>query len=512
MKVTIISLHPEVLSLGPRALSSCLKKAGYAVNLMFIPTVFKWSDKGGANRGALDGKHSEELISSIVNACKDSSLIGLSLVAQNYVQAVELTRELKERLSIPIIWGGPQPTAQPELCLQYADMVCLGEGDEAIVELCNTIKEGELRRDIPNIWFKKDEEIIKNDMRPLVQDLDSLPLPDFDILGQYIVSDNKLKTLDSDLLIKNTVARTVGNKKGVTYLVATSRGCPHKCTFCSNDMWRKLYPNQRYLRRRCPSSICNEIEEAIQKIPSIISVFFVDDNFVAIDLDQMKAFFEVYRKRINLPFSCTVSPVFVTQERLDLLMENGVFRLSMGIQSASPKTLDLYKRKIPLDMTERAIVMMEKNVDRMTDPKIITYHYIIDNPYETAEDLIKTFTFILDNHPRRNSINFFSLLPFPGTEMYAMMNADGLIIDPHKQIYEFDYGYERPGFGRYWYRLYVNDFPAFFLRFFLNKRFIDLMNIHELHLIWFVLTRLCELSFKVYRRLVAIVFKKSINK
>ncbi|MBI4846467.1 MAG: B12-binding domain-containing radical SAM protein [Candidatus Omnitrophica bacterium] len=509
MKITLISLHPEILSIGPRALSAALKKAGFKVDLIFIPTEFIWSSKG-SNRSFFRDKDSREFMENLISVCKNSGLIGISLVAHSFVQAIAITQGLKTRLSVPVIWGGPQPTAQPEICLKYADMVCLGDGDEAIVDVANMIQSNNLNIKIPNIVTQGGNEIICYDVRPLVQDLDNLPVPDCDIMGQFIVSENKLMKLDESLLNKYAVARTVGDKYGVTYLVATSRGCPHNCTYCSNDMWRRLYPGQQYVRRRSPSSVCDEMEIAIKKIPSIISVFFVDDNFAAINIKKMEEFFSIYSKRIGLPFSCTVSPVFATQDRVDILIENGVFRLSTGIQSASQRTLDFYERKISIPSSRQAIKIMEKNANRLMSPKIVTYHYIVDNPYESAQDIIDTFYFILENHPRRNSVIMLSLLPFPGTEIYRKMKEDGLIIDENKQIFQFDYGCLQPGFAKYWYGLYLGGFPAAFLKVLLKPWIVNAVNNKRLQLLWGVFFKLLELICKIFFKIKNTIFFEKV--
>jgi radical SAM superfamily enzyme YgiQ (UPF0313 family) len=116
IKVTLISPYYNVTANGLRLISSYLKQHGHEVNLIFL----------NVPNSKLGSKLTESVVSDILNLCESSDLIGLSLMTNHFVLAKELTLEIKKRLRAPIIWGGIHPTVQPDECLQYADMVCLG--------------------------------------------------------------------------------------------------------------------------------------------------------------------------------------------------------------------------------------------------------------------------------------------------------------------------------------------------------------------------------------------------
>ena len=121
-------------------------------------------------------------------------------------------------------------------------MVCIGEGEEALLELVQKLEEGKHYFDTRNIWFKKDGKIIKNQLRPLIQDLDSLPYFDFSLDDHYIYDHtiNSIAPMTKDLLkkcfpLEPNVEGSFSDsyKRTVSYKTMTTRGCPHHCTFCA---------------------------------------------------------------------------------------------------------------------------------------------------------------------------------------------------------------------------------------------------------------------------------------
>ncbi len=110
--------------------------------------------------------------------------IALSVLSGSHLGYMNIARAMKQRLDVPIIWGGPHPTFFPEIIEEdFADAVCLGEGEEAALAFANAFDElgGELPTDIPNFWVKRDGEIHRNSVRPRNRHLDDLPYPARDL-------------------------------------------------------------------------------------------------------------------------------------------------------------------------------------------------------------------------------------------------------------------------------------------------------------------------------------------
>ncbi len=465
MKVTLISLHAEILSIGIRSLSACLKKAGHEIQLIFL--IQDWEGKTGIHR--YRSKYSQELLNEVCQVCQDSDLVGVSFLTNYLSNAVAITSRLKEEIDVPIIWGGVHPTIKPEESLNYVDIVCIGEGEEALVELANKMDTGKDYHDTRNFWFRNGRKIIRNELRPLIQDLDSLPFADFELFGHFVHDNNRLVQLTDTTLQKYNVFKRVTDSEGTGYLILTSRGCPYHCTYCCNNFFRKMYPNQRYLRRRSPNNVFEELEEMMRIITDVDFILFADDNFTALSSRQLREFLEKYKARIGLPFSCSVSPATISERKVRYLIEAGVYGMQLGIQTGSDRMLRLYKRDISIKQSEKALEILEKYRPSMSLNKRVNYHFIIDNPYETAKDKIQTLEFLL-KIPNRKDALCFSLVLFPGTEIYQQAKDDGIVVDERGQIYEKDYQDHQPTLVKYWLKLYWSNFPAPLLRLLLNRR------------------------------------------
>ena len=135
-KITLISLGLSTDAIGIRILSSLLKQNGYQSQLLFLPTLEDLKRKATRTRY----QYSEIVLNQIINLCKDSILIGISLMTHHHSVAVELTRRIKSFVSTPIIWGGIHPTVCPEECLETADFVCVGEAEKSIIELVHCLR------------------------------------------------------------------------------------------------------------------------------------------------------------------------------------------------------------------------------------------------------------------------------------------------------------------------------------------------------------------------------------
>lgn len=132
MKIVLLSPsphYPKIFAYGPRILSSCLKQIGCDVRMIFLP------------RGVGE-MYSDEVLSDLVALTAEADLIGISLMTDDLQNAILITTALRVHTRTPILWGGIHPTIEPESCLQHADMVCIGEGEETMVELVRKMRCG----------------------------------------------------------------------------------------------------------------------------------------------------------------------------------------------------------------------------------------------------------------------------------------------------------------------------------------------------------------------------------
>ncbi|MFC1667750.1 B12-binding domain-containing radical SAM protein, partial [Candidatus Omnitrophota bacterium] len=164
--ISLISLY-DLENNAIRSIAATLRNSGYRVFEIYF--------KNWINNSLVWPKKDEldNLITILRNTKTD--LIGISLRASAYLKvAVLITEHIKRFLKVPIIWGGLHPTLVPEECIEFADMVCRGEGEYPMLELADSILKQKSINSIPNLWVKEENDIKKNEIRPLVQNLDRL--------------------------------------------------------------------------------------------------------------------------------------------------------------------------------------------------------------------------------------------------------------------------------------------------------------------------------------------------
>jgi len=412
MKITLISPYEEIYAIGIRILSSCLKKAGHDIQVIFLRNCFYDRYKG-------------KTLDEVAGISKEADLIGVSLMTNLFENAVQITQMLRKNLHVPILWGGIHPTIRPEECLDYASMVCIGEGEETFVELARRMGDGADFYNTQGMWFKDKRRIIKNKLRPLISDLDLIPFPDYSYENHWILDGGHIVKMDKNLLKKYFWSRSI-------YPILATRGCPFSCTYCCNNTINEIWPEQKSVRKRGIENIIRELIEAKNNLPFIEKIIFDDDSFFSYSEEEIMEFCAKYKKNIMLPFGVGgVTPVTLNREKLSLLVDAGLTGIRMGIQTGSERTKRLYKRYYSNEQVEEAVKMINEFKDKIKSP---TYDIILDNPWETDEDLCETLMLLL-RLPPPYYLGLYSLTFYPETELYELAKKDGLIFDESKNIY-----------------------------------------------------------------------------
>jgi len=419
-------------------------------------------------------RYSDEVLDQVARLCVASDLIGITLMTNFFESGVRITRRLKEKLKTPIIWGGIHPTIRPEESLQYADIVCFGEGDEAVVELAQKMEEGKDYYQVKNFWFNKNGQgIIRNEVRPLSQNLDSIPAPDYGLDDSYLLHDNVLCKLDKKLLGKALRAVSLFPDK-IGYQTMSSRGCPHNCTYCCNSSLRNLYKGQRYVRWRSREHVIEELLRIKKEMEFVDFIWFSDDSFFARKTEEIEKFSLLYKEKIGLPFFCLGSPMTINEEKMEALIDAGLYCIQMGLETGSSRIQAIFNRKyMPNEKMLKAAKIINKYNHKMLPPH---YDLIIDVPYETDEDKLDTLKLILDL-PKPYNLQPFSLVIYPETELYIMAEKDGLIKDEKIQIYNKMYSTREENYLNLLIVMCKNGkFPHPLLRVLISKPALLLLN------------------------------------
>lgn len=260
----------------------------------------------------------------IINGLKsyNPDVIAFSIFTSQYKWAINLAKEIKENLGRDkfIIMGGSHPTFYPDIIHnEYIDAICIGEGEEAIIEFAQNLADKKKIKGVKNFWVKDGGEIIKNPLRPLIQDIDSIPFAD---RGVYYHCN---------------FLREYPNKGFII-----GRGCPYACSFCFNASLRKMYQNisENYVRLRHPEMVIQEIDTVRAKYP-LPTLRFLDDTFIH-NKKWLFHFLKLYKKEIRIPFYCNLRANIVDEEIIAGLKEANCYRVSFGIESGTKSFVTRY--------------------------------------------------------------------------------------------------------------------------------------------------------------------------
>lgn len=408
MKIVLINISGRLSSDGSRLISGLLKRAGHQVIGVFL-----------SRTEPLDYEPDE--LEALGEILKGTELVMIAVHSSYAVRAVQITEFVHRKFpGIKVIWGGPHCISVPELGLRYADGICFSEGDQVIVDFVNKMAANKNYLNTPNMAFKVKGSDIVNNVLPPFADLDSLPYYDYDLDDQFLL-DRGLFQMTRKLLKERLASYPYPVP---TLFFLTSRGCPHRCSYCNNSRYIKLF-GQNIMRFYSIDRIIEELEYTLDHLNCIEMVVFGDDDFFMRPGKQLEHFATTYKQKIGLPFGIAVSANTYRKDKVEMLLDAGLKVIQLGVQSGSQRTLDaVYHRKIKTSKTKDVVRKMASY--HKTHGLDVLLDFIIDNPYETRDDIIQTYKFIIDL-PLHVRINIFFLVFFPGTPIYNRALTDGII-------------------------------------------------------------------------------------
>jgi radical SAM superfamily enzyme YgiQ (UPF0313 family) len=434
MRVLLISPYSDIASLGLRIIAACAKQAGHTVSCAFLPNTADEEQQCQDHEHHYPG----DVLTALGELARNVDAVGFTLMT-NYVARVKrLSSAVKKTSDTPIIWGGIHPTLRPEDGIGYADFCIIGEGEFAFLELLEQLENGDDPSRIANLAYYEGDTCHRNPPRELILDLDSLPFPDYGPENHYIWDREAggLIPMTAELLKKHLAFGPISCiRNEVTYQTMSTRGCPHRCAYCCNDVLQNLYKGQKHLRRRSDQNVIDELKQMKTAYPFIEAVGFSDDSFFAATDSRIEQFASQYREEVGLPFFCLGSSLTISNRKLTALLDAGMYGLQMGVQTGSSRIQSLYNRNISNDQVLEAVNLLHTFRDRMVPP---SYDFIIDSPWENADDLIDTLK-LVRRFPRPYRLQLFSLAIFPETALYHLAKKEGWISEDESEIYAKEY-------------------------------------------------------------------------
>jgi radical SAM superfamily enzyme YgiQ (UPF0313 family) len=350
----------------------------------------------------------------LMNKVKDfkPELIGIYSTTFGWDRAKKAAVELKAMFMnrIHICAGGPYPIAAQEYCLEDAgksiDSVVTGEGEFTMLELAGRLQDGKSLEGLTGIAYRDNGKIIKNPPRPLIMDLDALPFPARELLG------------DADLYIPPPATY---RRKPVA-VVMTSRGCDRKCIYCFQiDKERKSG-----IRYRSVESVLGEIELCLKQ--GYREIKFIDDTLAA-DYDRaMLLAREIKSRRLDFTWFASACVNQVDKPLLKAFKEAGCWAILFGAESGVQKNLGTIRKGITLDQIRKAVKDAKDVGIKVSTP------FMFGIPGETFEEGLQTIEFAIDLDP--DIANFHAITPFPGTYLYDNLEKYGTMSE---ELSDFTY-------------------------------------------------------------------------
>jgi radical SAM superfamily enzyme YgiQ (UPF0313 family) len=418
MNIFMIFIRDEIYySLLPEKLNKLMGESKN-IRVMALPplgiqTLSPIARQQGHQVQMFDTCHPQMKTKHILREVKDQrpDVIALSMLSVNTYRIVKsMTKQIKNIApNMPIIVGGVFASVHAVHILrdcESVDCVGVGEGEELLPDyLDNTNDPGA----VAGLIWRKGDEIISNEPRPLLEDLDKYPYPDRTSLPiDYI------EALPLD------VPAVFSLKKFCT--MQTTRGCPFNCIYCDIP----AYSNHRW-RFRSPENVLGEMQELNDM--GFGSIYLTDDHFL-LKRDRIRDICKgIISRKFDFHWSCEGRVDSKAIDQIALMSQANCKTLMFGIEAGTQKILDRLRKRQTLDQIEYAVNEAKKHGIERTHG-----FFVIGSPGETKEDIMESFRFAA--RLNLDTFNFGRLCVYRGTPLWEEY-VEGGIIDDERDWYKW---------------------------------------------------------------------------
>ncbi|MDP8252869.1 MAG: radical SAM protein [Candidatus Kaelpia aquatica] len=371
---------PSLPPLGLCYLASFLEKNGYSVKILDLNILSNIN---------------------IINSINlfDPDIVGVTSTTAAFNSAKKLLQTIKSSFPGKItVLGGPHISVLPSETMAECpdiDIGVIGEGEITFCELSNAISNKHDLGLCKGIIFRKNNTTVRTDSMPLIDNLDTLPLPARHLLSNF----NKYH---------HHFLR--GGRK--TSSIITSRGCPYACTFCDQTVFG------RKVRGHSPDYICEEIK-MLKRDFNIDFISFEDDSFNYSSKRLRIICQEIIKENLNISWGCSMRIDTIDKEDVQLMKRAGCDRIYIGIE-----TLNNRIRKLMNKQMEDSLLMEKIKIVRNFDIKI-NASFMIGLPSETKKEIAETIDRAI-RLPVDGEI-FCLYTPYPGTQLRKLAKENGVV-------------------------------------------------------------------------------------
>jgi len=335
-------------------------------------------------------------------------LIALSATEDMWELGVKFLHHIKNyklKNNVPVIAGGVFPTFAPEIVSkeELVDLVCVGEGENTLIDLCKKIQNKEDYSDLTNCWVKKNGKVIQKNRISKPVNINNNPI------------------IDIGLFEENRLYRPMGGTIYKMFPVETMRGCPYTCRFCNSPDQTTLYKretNHSFFRKKRMDLVSKELKYFQNKLGVEYNYFWAD-TFLAMNRDEFEEFCDMYSE-IKIPFWFQTRPEAVNEYQIKRLVEVGADRMTFGVEHGNEK----FRREV-LDRRWSN----ENIIEKVKIPKKYGLKFSVNNitgfPKETKKLAFDTIE--LNRHFDSDNSNVHTFVPFHGTPLRKMCEDLGHI-------------------------------------------------------------------------------------
>ena len=326
----------------------------------------------------------------------DPEILGFSSMSPEYASLSQLGRRLRKVSKAFILFGGPHPTFFQNIIEEdFIDAVAFGEGDISFPLFLDKYP-GDFTR-TPGMHLRTARGVIRNPAAPFIQDLDSVPFP------------------DRELLLRAKPAL----RHSRTHLFMAARGCPNRCAYCFNHGYNRMFEaSGKVFRRRSVDNLIAEMRDARERYGTRFA-YLDDDIFTLCNISWLEEFADKYPEQVGIPFMCNLHVKAANQPKIRLLAEAGCRLVCFGIECGDPA---ISKSLLQRNIENPEIEELSRLLKHYNIPFITQNLMALPVPHPLEVDL-QTLDLNIRCRPDYAVAHLF--FPLPGTDLskYAQDNG-----------------------------------------------------------------------------------------